>query len=328
MRYLPPGELGDLPNVVVDGAANSTTALVLSHWPHSGTPAELRADTSVEIVTGWLARGEHRRLDADVVTNDHFDEDGVLGVWAMNSPDAALRHRELLEDAARAGDFGVYRRRDAARVAFAISALADPDTSPLARATFDGAYPQVAARLYRAILPRVPELLGDLASARSLWAREDELLTVSEARIASGEIAIDERPDVDLAIVRIPERLRDSRVHRFTQARSAVLHPMAVHNRTERMRVLFVQGRSYQLQLRYETWVQYASRRPPARPELQALARELSTLDDGAWTFDGVERITPRLTRDGESRLDPDRLIALVVAHLERAPAAWDPYDP
>jgi hypothetical protein len=327
MRYLPPFAIADMANIVVDGAPNATTKLVLSHWPHSGTPHELLADTSAEIVTGWLAR-EDRTLELDIVTTDHFDEDGLLGVWAMTAPDLALRHRSLLEGAARAGDFGTYGARDAARVAFAISALADPSTSPLGPHAFEGSYPEVAARLYATILPRVPDLLADIHAARELWQREDELLTRSEARIASGEIAIAEYPEVDLAVVVIPDRIEGlNGVHRFAQSRSAVVHPMAVHNRTERLRVLFIQGRSYELQLRYESWVQYTSRRPMPRPDLVPLANRLSELDDTRWMFDGVERITPRLHRaPGDSKLAPSELIELVTSHLAGARAAWNPY--
>ena len=46
MRFSPYSETVSVPNVIVDGAANKSTLLTLSHWPKSGTPAELKADTS------------------------------------------------------------------------------------------------------------------------------------------------------------------------------------------------------------------------------------------------------------------------------------------
>jgi hypothetical protein len=43
-------ELGQTPNIVVDGSGNAATVITLSHWPKSGTPKALKADTSTEIV--------------------------------------------------------------------------------------------------------------------------------------------------------------------------------------------------------------------------------------------------------------------------------------
>src|ERR1044071_3166242 len=107
------------PNVVVDGSANPTTLLTLSHWPKSGTPAALKADTSAEIAFKYLDLPAFH-VDAEVVTNNHFDQDGLVGVFTLSNPDTAQQHRAFLIDVACAGDFGCFHSRDAARVAFAI----------------------------------------------------------------------------------------------------------------------------------------------------------------------------------------------------------------
>jgi len=330
MRFVPYSELGDTPNVVVDGARNAHTVLALSHWPKSGSPSHLRADTSVEMVFRWLERRDPV-VKAEVVSNDHFDEDGLIGVFATIDPTFALRHRELLEDAARAGDFGTYRHRDAARIAFVVSAFADRETSPLDRAVFSGSYPSVAAGLYQQLLPRLPEMVSSIDRFASFYEREEALLTESERALASGEIRIEERPAVDLAIVHIPEKSRGERVHRFTQARNAVCHPMAIHNATERFRLLLVQGRTYEVQFRYETWVQYATRRPLQRVDLAPFAETMSAEESAGarWKFDGVDRITPRLHLEGadESRIAPERFVEALEDFLTNAKPAWDPYD-
>jgi hypothetical protein len=36
-RFVAYEELGETPNIVVDGAGNAATVLTLSHWPKSGT---------------------------------------------------------------------------------------------------------------------------------------------------------------------------------------------------------------------------------------------------------------------------------------------------
>ena len=89
------------------------------------TPAELKADVSTEIVFRYLDRPEfHEAVGA--ATNNHFDEDGLLGLYAILEPEQAQSARAMITDVATAGDFGKYHSRDAARVAMTISAYADP----------------------------------------------------------------------------------------------------------------------------------------------------------------------------------------------------------
>jgi hypothetical protein len=63
---------------------------------------------------------------ARVVSNNHFDQDGLVSVFALVDPVEARARRALLEDLAAAGDFATYRYRDAARASMVISALTDP----------------------------------------------------------------------------------------------------------------------------------------------------------------------------------------------------------
>lgn len=88
-----------------------------------------------------------------------LDEDGLVGIYALLEPDAATSRRDLLIDVARAGDFGVCGSRRAARIAFAISAHADPETSPLPRSLFDRSAAQAEEGLYRLLLDVLPRLL-------------------------------------------------------------------------------------------------------------------------------------------------------------------------
>jgi hypothetical protein len=77
--------------------------------------------------------------------------------------------------------------------------------------------------------------------------------------------------------------------------------------------------------------VQLVSKRPPARVDLAALAREFNLLENGGeWTFDGVDAITPRLHLEGkdESSIPVDLIRRKLEQHLKTAPPAWDPYDP
>jgi hypothetical protein len=334
LPYVPYQDLAGRPSIVVDGAAAPGTVLTLSHWPGSAVRPALRRDLSAQIVFAYLeAPAEH--VEAEAVSNNHFDEDGLVGVWALVDPEAAMANRDLAIDVARAGDFATFESRDAARVSFAIARLADPATSPLDPALFEGPYDALAAALYEELLARLPALVDDVAGHRELWAEEDALLDDAERLFAAGGVAIDEYRDVDLAVVTSPAATSARRVHRFTQRRHQRLHPMAVHNRTDRLRVAYVSGQSYDVHLRYETWVQFVSRPVLPRIDLAPLADQLNQEESGGvWRFDGVAAITPRLwlhggddERSAESSLAPADFVARLRTFLTGAPPAWDPFS-
>jgi hypothetical protein len=330
MQFISYATAADVPNVIVDGAATRNTVLTLSHWPKSGTPAALKADTSTEIVFNYLDAPAYSAA-ADAVSNNHFDEDGLVGIYAMTAAAAARRDRGLLVDVAQAGDFGVYRSRDAARMAFALSSYADPELSPLPRRIFNLAYPDMATELYVHLLELLPRLVTHLSDYRSVWEQEDAHLAASEELIDKGLITIEERPTFDLAVVRIPDDLGEQQIHRFTQSRLAQCHPFALHTRTQCTRLILVQGHRVELQYRYEGWVQMASRRPMPRVDLSALADELNQEEraDSRWVFDGVDQITPKFYLKGSapSTYDADSLVARIEERLRSAPPAWNPYD-
>lgn len=329
-HFVPFDELDTTPHILVDGAGNAHTVLTLSHWPKSGTPAPLKADLSAQIVFNYLKSPAHH-VCVEAVSNNHFDEDGLVGVYILLDPDEAEARRELLVDVARAGDFGTFRSREAARVTFTIAAFADPELSPLEAELFRQPYPRVSAALYRALLPRLREIAAHPERFAALWREEDHWLAESEAAVRAGLVTIEEVPALDLAVVTLAEHMIARRAHRFAQPLKAVCHPMAVHNVTDRNRVLYVQGRRYALAYRYESWVQYTSAPPLARVDLGPLAERLSDQEKGRgrWRFDGVDQITPSLALEGaeESLIPPERFRREVEAYLAAAPPAWDPYD-
>lgn len=313
LRYVPHLELGDTPNVVVDGAPSPSTVLALSHWPGIAAPPGLAADLSAQMVFRYLDAGADRHAPAEAVSNNHFDQDGLVSVFALVDPDAARRRRDLLVDVAAAGDFATYRFRDAARLSMVIAAFADRDDP------------------YLELLPRLASMADDVDAHRDLWAEEDAVLTASEAAIADGRVRIDEEPELDLAVVWVEGSAPSGGGHRFGRHRAEGLHPMAVNNATGCFRVVQVRGRRYELTYRYESWVQYRSRRPLPRVDLTPLAEELTSREtDGAsWRFEGVDAIAPvlRLTDpQAESSLDPEQVLALLRSALRTQPPAWDPY--
>ena len=314
VRFVPYAEAADLPNIVVDGASAAATVLTLSHWPKSGTPETLRADTSAEIVFKYLdAPAMH--VEVGAASNNHFDEDGLIGIFALTRPDLAARWRALLVEIARAGDFGICRSRNAARIAFVLAAYAEKSSSPLPRSTFAGPYPEVTAKLYQELLPVVPHLLTHVEDFQKLWEAEDRALQEGEWLVDGGIVTIEPNSDLDLAIVRVPADVAEP-------------HAMALHTRTPYSRLIVVHGTSVELRYRYESWVQFASRPIAPRVDLAPLAAELNAADLGAaWIFEGVDQITPRLYRDAPGATLPvDHVVERLIESLRTGPAAWNPY--
>ena len=126
-------------------------------------------------------------------------------MYALVDPEPATARRDRVIDVARAGDFGTFVDRDAARIAMAIAAFEDPRTSPLEPALTEGDYSHITAVLYRELLPRFTELLDHPERHRARWEREDAHLTESIDAIRSGAVRITENPAVDLAVVSVPD---------------------------------------------------------------------------------------------------------------------------
>lgn len=323
-RYLEYHAARDVANVVVDGAPNDSTVLTLTHWPGIGQPPGLAADLSAQMAFEFVRSGAS--VDADVVTNNHFDQDGLVAMYALIEPDGALHHQDLLIDVAAAGDFATYRYRQAAQTSMAIAAYADPRRSPFA-ADLTGPYEEQCAVLYERLLERLLDMVLHPSEFSELWDDEDRQLTGSEAALASGAITIEERPDIDLAIVDIAQSEPPRRGHRFATDEHLGVHPMAINNATGCLRILQVHGRRYTYTDRYESWVQYRSRRPLPRVDLRPLARSLGAIDAAtAWTASGPSSLTAQLQTVEESSLDRTVVLDHLIEHLRSAPHAWNPY--
>jgi hypothetical protein len=329
LKFVPYHQLGDTPNLIVDGQSHARTLLSLSHWPQIDTPKELRDDLSAQIVFRYLDQPRFH-VNVPAVSNDHFDEDGLVGIYTVLNPEHALKHKDLLIDIASAGDFGTYKLPQTARAAFVLSSFADKERSPLPHHIFERPYPEMASTLYQELLPILGELLDNPQKYEQWWQAEEQFLIESTDAITSGVISIEEIPDLDLAIVHIPESWENQKAHRFTQSRRLSCHPFAINNSTSCFRILLIKGSEYELQYRYETWVQYVSRRPMPRVNLESLANTLTEMEsNGAvWKFDGVQKITPSLKPidGGRSSLNAGNFISHVEEFLKTAPAAWNPY--
>ncbi|MGI9404762.1 MAG: DUF6687 family protein [Hyphomicrobiaceae bacterium] len=323
MRFHPFHTLGSKKNIIVDGAAQENSVLVLSHWPASPTPDAWLRDTSAEIVLDYLET-EDIPSGVEYVSNNHFDEDGLLGISALIDPEFARTHRDGIIDAATAGDFGRYRERDSARVNFTITKLVSevPEYADFNKRT---------ARTYEALLPMVPRLIDNIDQFENAWCDEDRFLTECERWIDQGLVTIEEHEKYDLAIVTISADISVRHPNKFASETEGPLHKMSVYNRTNRARVLFQHGPQYWFRYRYESWVKFVTERHPFRVDLTPLCSELNKLEqEGArWVYDGSSNITPvmRTVDAMSSSLDLDTLLDRLCKRLDEGDVDWNPYE-
>ncbi len=287
MQYVPFGpELEGVPNIIVDGQGNDATVLALSHWPGNATPPELKADSSAEIVIKYLRSSDAAALrrGADAVSNNHFDIDGLIGIWALLNPDAALERAELLVAIAECGDFERWTGEQATKIACALRGLEELESSPLHQG-FAGTDDANEAKERTAfacgeMLPLVMKLLEDVDSFEEFWRDEFEQVMKGRELFAKGAVGIKEMPEVDMAVFALPE----------------AVHAIALNEQTECSRVvLMIDENRYIVRYRYESWVEYQSREVPPRIDLKPFADLLQTFEGnpGYWEADDVASIVP-----------------------------------
>ena len=189
----------------------------------------LGADLSAQMAFEFMRRGAAVNADVSPTTTSIKTASSRCSLSSIPIGRSVIRN--VLIDLAAAGDFATYRDRRAARASMAIAAFADPQRSPIA-AELTGPYDEQCAVLYTRLLDLLPELVLQPERHIELWADEDRHLTASEEAIASGAITIEERTDLDLAVVSIDPKLPSCRGHRFAGESERGVHPMAINNAT------------------------------------------------------------------------------------------------
>src|SRR5688500_13618307 len=86
--------LENTPKLAVDGTVPNS--IHFAHWEGNETADELKADTSTEIAlnVGASPNSDSFTEGSALVTNNHFECDGVLSVWCdLDGVRAVLRNR-------------------------------------------------------------------------------------------------------------------------------------------------------------------------------------------------------------------------------------------
>jgi hypothetical protein len=205
--------LANVPKLSVDGTVDNS--IHFSHWEGNRTPVEVKADTSTEIALNLVASPNRAALTngIELVTNNHFDTDGVLSVWTVLTGERALQYRDLLIAAAEAGDFSEYSSDEGVRISIAIqgSDQASPnndDGSPLAR-LLAGEAVDDDARAYELVLPEVERLLTNINNYESLWRAGWEAVTTAIESFERGHSQVTEFSEARISLITLAPEIFD-----------------------------------------------------------------------------------------------------------------------
>ncbi len=197
--------LDNVPKLSVDGTVSNS--IHFSHWEGNQTPDEVKADTSTEIALNLVASPNQQKLTQgiELVTNNHFDTDGVLSVWTVLNGERALDLREQLIPAAEAGDFSEFSTENGVRASIVIqgSDQASPNNesgSPLA-AYLAGKEISDDAEAYELVLPEVERVLRNTGEYETLWRSGWEAIASAIESFEKGQSKVEEYQDARLSLI-------------------------------------------------------------------------------------------------------------------------------
>lgn len=304
--FVPFAQIRRQPTILVDSTGLGAV-LVLAHWRGAATPEALRDDTSAGSVLRALRTPATPGLAVPAVSANHFDIDGFVGVWALLNPALALAHEHLLRLTATLGDFREIDWHDpqadhALQLVCWLNAeekarFYEPFGAPAHRRRED----EASAEKFAWFLPRFAEVLLNPAPVRAVWETEYQRVKQAVAVVQSPATVGCHYPEIGLTVVRTPEPLPYYALFSPTIGTDIVLS--------------IYDGQRYELEYKYTTWIDLASRPTLPRLPLDALAARLNAQEatPRQWTYDGVTDTGPllRLSGKGLSKAqryaDPDQ---------------------
>ncbi len=288
-------KLAGVPKLSVDGTVDN--AIHFSHWKGNQTPVSVKADTSTEIALNLVAAPNRDELTQgiDLVTNNHFDTDGVLSVWTMLTGERALELRDKLIPAAEAGDFCELSTENAVRASIVIQGSDSPIDdagSPLAQQLANETVDD-DRRAYELVLPHVEHVLTHTDEYESLWREAWNRIAVAVESFANGSSRVEEDQEAKLSIVTLaPDIFGSSGFHPafHTAPFTAISHH--AHGELFLIATPLDGGWAYRIDYPYYSWAETMVRPSIKRRDFNSLMTRLNELEkDGyaKWKPDSSE---------------------------------------
>ncbi len=316
--------IAGVPKLSIDGTVDS--AIHFSHWKGNETPASVKADTSTEIALNLVAAPDRDELThgIDLVTNNHFDTDGVLSVWTVLTGEPALELREKLIAAAEAGDFSELSTQAGVRASIVIqgseSAIDEDAGSPLAQ-QLAGAPVTDLARAYELVLPHVARVLTHTNEYESLWCDPWNRIAAALDSFAKGRSRVDEDSEAKISLVTLAPEIFSSSGFKPTR-HCAPFTAISHHARGEVFLIAtpFGGGWAYRIDYPYYSWAETIARPTIQRRDFSSLVAVLNKIESsgaGSWRVDSSELASAVKFSDQSGQLAASGLsLDLVAARL------------
>jgi len=289
-EFIPFSQLKQQRAIVVD--STHANGLMLSHWKGAPTPQQLRDDTSAAIVLNALRR-ELPILELPYVTANHFDIDGFVGVWALLNPELALENEELLRQMALIGDFRELDLNhplagEALKLVCWINAKErELFYKPFAADEMEEKEASQCTHKFAYFLREFKRVLQDPDWEKGAWEEEVASVLLGYRDMYKPETKLTPYPALGLIIIHTPHPLHYYALFSRTKGYDMVL-TCYEHNR-------------YELEYKYTTWVDIASRPTLPRLTMAPLAKRLNELEKSRyrWSHDAITETGPLLRLEG-----------------------------
>src|SRR6266550_1698973 len=309
MRFEYYGEhIAKVPKLSVDGTVDN--AIHFSHWKGNQTPRSVKADTSTEIGLNLAAAPDRNQLTQgiDLVTNNHFDTDGVLSVWTVLTGERALEVRDKLIAAAEAGDFSEMSTQEGVRASIVIQGSDSPTDvgSPLAR-QLAGEAVNDDARCYELILPHVARVLTRTNDYASLWVDPWNRIASALESFAKGRSRVEEDREAKFSLVTLAPDIFSSVGFKPTR-HCAPFTAISHHARGEVFLIAtpLDGGWAYRIDYPYYSWAETIVRPQIERSDFGSLMARLNQAEQnsaGHWQIDNSELASAAKFSDANGKL-------------------------
>jgi len=319
--------IAQTPKLSIDGTVDN--AIHFSHWKGNQTPESVKADTSTEIALNLVAAPNRDELTGgiELVTNNHFDTDGVLSVWTVLTGERALELREQLIAAAEAGDFSELSTKEAVRASIVIQGSESPIDedagSPLARQLAGGPVDD-EAQAYELVLPHVERVLTHTNDYQSLWCDAWNRIATALESFAKGRSRVEEDLEAKFSMITLAPEIFSSRGFKPTRHGA----PFTAISHYAKGEIFLIatpldDGWAYRMDYPYYSWAETVVRPRIVRPDLSELMTRLNEIDpsaSGRWKADLSELASAAKFSDPSGKLAGSGLeLDVVASQLRRS---------
>ena len=292
--FIPFYDIKKYPDEVLVVDAHHPQGFDLSHWRGAPVPENCKADTSTEIVLKAI-QNSLLELKKKYVTNNHYDIDGFLGVWAVFNTKKALQHYDLLTEMAQIGDFReINFEYSDWKKGLKLVCWLNKEEAELFYPPFGA--PEIAEKEMEACVPKYIHFLNAFSKVVDLPI--NEVPETEEFNLVLNHL---ERIDKQ-------ETINDIRIH-IVQANKP-LHYYALYSKSQSadMVMSIYSDNRYELEYKYTTWINTTRSHFP-RISMEKLCDRLNAIEESGkkWEAEHFTDTAPILRLKGEKLSKKER---------------------